>query len=119
MAGYILRYGKAGYTDMKGAREWYEKAAAKGHPDGFVALGEMGIRGQAGLTKSDASQRHALLELYLMERTALSKKQSNKRHNHLGHFVTVTAIRSMMNLVGRLKIIRIKDCHVTADIRLA
>ena len=54
MAGYILRYGKAGYTDMKGAREWYEKAAAKGHPDGFVALGEMGIRGQAGLTKSDA-----------------------------------------------------------------
>ena len=54
MAGYILRYGKAGTTDMSSARSWYEKAAAKGHPDAFVALGEMGIRGQAGLTKTDA-----------------------------------------------------------------
>ena len=54
MAGYILRYGKAGRTDMRTARQWYEKAADKGHPDGFVALGEMGIRGQAGLSKADA-----------------------------------------------------------------
>ena len=54
MAGYILRYGKAGTTDMMAARQWYEKAAAKGHPDAFVALGEMGLRGQAGLTQSDA-----------------------------------------------------------------
>ena len=36
------------------ARVWYEKAAMKGHPDALVALGEMGIRGQAGLTKTDA-----------------------------------------------------------------
>lgn len=54
MAGYILRYGKAGRTDMALARTWYERAAAKGHPDAFVALGEMGVRGQAGLTKTDA-----------------------------------------------------------------
>ena len=54
MAGYILRYGKAGRTDMTLARSWYERAAAKGHPDAFVALGEMGIRGQGGLTKTDA-----------------------------------------------------------------
>ncbi|WP_427452663.1 tetratricopeptide repeat protein [Litorimonas sp. WD9-15] len=54
MAGYILRYGQAGRTDMAGAREWYEKAAFKGHPDAYVALGEMGIREQAGLTKADA-----------------------------------------------------------------
>ena len=54
MAGYILRYGKAGVTDLSAARKWYEQAAAKGHPDAFVALGEMGIRGQAGLTKTDA-----------------------------------------------------------------
>ncbi len=54
MAGYILRYGKAGTTDMMAARQWYEKAAAKGHPDAFVALGEMGLRGQAGLTQTDA-----------------------------------------------------------------
>jgi TPR repeat protein len=54
MAGYILRYGQAGTTDMMTARQWYEKAAAKGHPDAFVALGEMSLRGQAGLTQSDA-----------------------------------------------------------------
>ncbi len=54
MAGYILRYGKAGTTDMAAARQWYEKAAAKGHPDAFIALGEMGLREQAGLTKTDA-----------------------------------------------------------------
>jgi TPR repeat protein len=54
MAGYILRYGKAGQTDMKAARRLYEKAAFKGHPDALVALGEMGIREQAGLTKTDA-----------------------------------------------------------------
>lgn len=54
MAGYILRYGKAGRTDMMAARRSYEKAAVKGHPDALVALGEMGVRGQAGLTKTDA-----------------------------------------------------------------
>ena len=54
MAGYIMRYGKAGQTDMSSARRWYEKAATKGHPDAYVALGEMGVRGQAGLTKTDA-----------------------------------------------------------------
>ena len=54
MAGYILRYGKAGNTDMMTARKWYEKAAMKGHPDAFVALGEMGLRNQAGLTQTDA-----------------------------------------------------------------
>ena len=54
MAGYILRYGKAGRTDMRKSRTYYEQAAAKGHPDAYVALGEMGIRGQAGLTKTDA-----------------------------------------------------------------
>lgn len=54
MAGYILRYGKAGNTDMMASRAWYEKAAMKGHPDAFVALGEMGLRNQAGLTKTDA-----------------------------------------------------------------
>ena len=54
MAGYILRYGKAGRTDMMMARKWYERAAAKGHPDAYIALGEMGINGQAGLTKAEA-----------------------------------------------------------------
>jgi len=54
MAAYILRYGKAGKTDMLAARQWYEKAAAKGNPDAYVALGEMGVRQQAGLTQTDA-----------------------------------------------------------------
>ena len=54
MAGYILRYGKAGKTDMLTARKWYERAALKGNPDAFLALGQMGVRGQGGLTKTDA-----------------------------------------------------------------
>lgn len=54
MAGHILRKGEAGRIDLPEARRWYEKAAVFNHPDALVALGEMGIRGQAGLTKTDA-----------------------------------------------------------------
>ncbi len=54
MAGHILRKGEAGYISLPEARLWYEKAANLGHPDALVALGEMGIRQQAGLTKTDA-----------------------------------------------------------------
>jgi len=54
MAGYILRYGKSGQINLTAARTWYEKAALKGHPDAYIALGEMGVRGEAGLTKTDA-----------------------------------------------------------------
>ena len=54
MAGYILRNGQTGRADMISARGWFERAAALRNPDAYVALGEMGVRGQGGLTRADA-----------------------------------------------------------------
>ncbi len=54
MAGYILRSGDAGSPDLSAARRYYELGAARGHPDALVALGEMGLAGEAGLTDRDA-----------------------------------------------------------------
>ncbi len=54
MAGYILRSGEAGSPDLYAARRYYEMGAGRGHPDALVALGEMGLAGEAGLTDSDA-----------------------------------------------------------------
>ena len=54
LAGYILRHGKAGEPDLEGARRYYEKGAIQSHPDALVALGEMGLNGEAGLTDEDA-----------------------------------------------------------------
>ena len=54
MAGYILRKGEAGTINLTEAKSWYVQAANKGHPDALVALGEMAIKNEAGLTQSDA-----------------------------------------------------------------
>lgn len=54
MAGHILRKGETGLIDLREARRLYDIAALKGHPDALIALGEMGIRQQGGLTKIDA-----------------------------------------------------------------
>ena len=54
MAGYILRNGEAGKINLTEAKSWYMQAAGKGHPDALVALGEMAIKNEAGLTQSDA-----------------------------------------------------------------
>ena len=54
MAGYILRKGEAGTVNLTEARSWYMQAASKNHPDALVALGEMAIKNEAGLTQSDA-----------------------------------------------------------------
>jgi len=54
MVGHILRKGESGLIDYINARRFYEKAAIFNHPDALVALGEMGIREQGGLTKTDA-----------------------------------------------------------------
>ncbi len=54
MAGYILRTGGAGYVDLDKARHWYTMAASRNHQDALVALGEMGIKNEAGLTPKDA-----------------------------------------------------------------
>ncbi len=54
MAGYILRKGEAGSINLTEAKSWYMQAANKNHPDALVALGEMAIKNEAGLTQSDA-----------------------------------------------------------------
>jgi len=54
MVGYILRKGETGPINLHEAKSWYIQAANKGHPDALVALGEMAIRNEAGLTQSDA-----------------------------------------------------------------
>lgn len=54
LAGYILRKGETGTADLTGAKKWYQQAALKSNPDALVALGEMGLKGQAGLTAQDA-----------------------------------------------------------------
>ena len=54
MAGYILRKGEAGTINLNEAKSWYMQAANQNHPDALVALGEMAIKNQAGLTQSDA-----------------------------------------------------------------
>ncbi|MEM7728119.1 MAG: hypothetical protein AAF311_02475 [Pseudomonadota bacterium] len=54
LAGHILRRGEVAAADPAEARTFYEMGAARGHPDALVALGEMGLAGEAGLTDEDA-----------------------------------------------------------------
>ena len=54
MAGYILRKGENGAVNLSEAKSWYMQAANQNHPDALVALGEMAIKNEAGLTQSDA-----------------------------------------------------------------
>jgi len=55
MVGHILRKGEAGRIDRAEARRWYDMAALKGHPDALVALGEMGLKQQGGLSQTEAA----------------------------------------------------------------
>lgn len=54
LAGHILRKGEAGSINLTEARKWFEQGALKGHPDALVALGEMGLLQQAGLSHKDS-----------------------------------------------------------------
>ncbi|MEM9599551.1 MAG: tetratricopeptide repeat protein [Pseudomonadota bacterium] len=54
LCGHILRHGETGTPDPAEARRFYEMAAARNHPDALVALGDMGLSGEAGLTEADA-----------------------------------------------------------------
>lgn len=49
-----MRHGESGPVNLPEARRYFEMAAAKGHPDALVALGDMGLNGEAGLTDEDA-----------------------------------------------------------------
>jgi len=54
LVGHILRKGEAGTINLIEARDWFQRAALKGHPDALVALGDMAIKNEAGLTHADA-----------------------------------------------------------------
>lgn len=54
LVGHILVRGESGLTDDRDAAKWFLKAAKQGHTDGMVALGELGLANQGGLTPSDA-----------------------------------------------------------------
>jgi TPR repeat protein len=54
MVGHILMRGDNGLVDKPDAAKWFLKAAKQGHTDGMVALGELGLANQGGLSPSDA-----------------------------------------------------------------
>lgn len=54
MVGHILRRGESGLTDADEAVRWYRRAAQNEQADALVALGEMALRAQGGLSPSDA-----------------------------------------------------------------
>ncbi len=54
LAGHILRTGETGLIDLSGAKKWYQQAALKSNPDALMALGEMGLKQQAGLSAQDS-----------------------------------------------------------------
>ena len=54
LVGHILMRGETGVVDYVSAASWFKKAAMKDHPDALVALAEMSLRSQGGLTPSQA-----------------------------------------------------------------
>jgi len=79
LLGHISRKGDLGRMDYADARQWYEKAAKTSHLDALMALANMGLNQQGGLTKTDAAgylsraadrgnleAMRALSDLYLM-----------------------------------------------------
>ncbi len=54
LAGHILMRGLTGLVDLPEAAKWFRQSADQRHSDAMMALGEMAIRSQAGLTPSDA-----------------------------------------------------------------
>jgi TPR repeat protein len=54
LMGYMLMHGQGGNIDMPQALIWYKKAAAQGQTDAMIALGEIALSGQAGLSRTSA-----------------------------------------------------------------
>ena len=55
LVGHILMRGETGLIDYIGAVKMLEKAALKDHPDALVALAELALRSQGGLTPPQAT----------------------------------------------------------------
>lgn len=56
MAGHIYLRGETGLVDYDRALKYFKMAASFGDTDGYMALGEMSLRSQAGLTPPDAME---------------------------------------------------------------
>ncbi|WP_017932368.1 tetratricopeptide repeat protein [Robiginitomaculum antarcticum] len=54
MAGQILRSGRAGDVNYVDAAQWYSRAAQSRNSDAMLALGDMALKGEGGLTPLDA-----------------------------------------------------------------
>ena len=54
LAGHILMRGDSGVVDTVKAAEYLRQAVDSGHTDAMMALGELSLRAEAGLTASDA-----------------------------------------------------------------
>jgi TPR repeat protein len=54
LVGHILMRGETGLIDYIGAAEAFQQAALKDHPDALVALAELALRSQGGLTPPQA-----------------------------------------------------------------
>jgi len=54
LVGHILANGLSGAADKNDAVAWYLKAAGNGNTDAMVALGELAVNSQGGLSASDA-----------------------------------------------------------------
>ena len=54
LLGYMLEHGQGGDVDITEAISWYKKAAAQGQTDAMVALGELALAGQGGLSRTGA-----------------------------------------------------------------
>jgi len=54
LVGHILMRGKAGVADHSDAVKWLLKAANQGHTDAMIALGELALGSNGGLSPADA-----------------------------------------------------------------
>lgn len=54
LVGHILMRGETGLVDTAEAAKWFQKAALNDNTDALVALAELSLRSQAGLTPPDA-----------------------------------------------------------------
>lgn len=54
LVGHILMRGEGKFIDLDDAAKWYLKAAALGHADAMVALGELALKSHGGMSPADA-----------------------------------------------------------------
>lgn len=63
MTGHIYLRGETGLVDTAKALSWFRKAADQFDNDAYMAIGEMALRSQAGLSPSDAIEWFSMASL--------------------------------------------------------